>query len=73
MVLDHHLRAGVSPTWDNQRKAFCAERRIANNSPEEIGDPLLAEAFRQLASQWCYAADYVAEFRTTLAQRVDLR
>ena len=25
---------GFSLTWDNQRKAFCAERRIVNNSPK---------------------------------------
>ena len=25
---------GFSLTWDNQRKAFCAERRIVNDSPK---------------------------------------
>ena len=51
---------GFSLTWDNQRKAFCAERRIVNDSPKRW-EILVAEAFRRLASQWCHAADYVAD------------
>jgi hypothetical protein len=38
-----------------RRAAHC--ERLA----EQMGDPLLAEAFRRLASQWCHAADYVAD------------
>ena len=59
-VLDHHLRAGVFYTGQSaegflRRAAHC--ERLA----EEMGDPLPAEAFRRLASQWCDAADYVAD------------
>jgi hypothetical protein len=33
-VLDQLSSRGVSLAWDNQRKASCAELRIANDSPK---------------------------------------